>query len=84
MTCISDAIAARRGSGRLFYGWATLTVAHASANGRSVRASPLANNPYHADIELNIRPNLERRDAQKQHADDLAARAHWRERFQGA
>ena len=84
MTGIADAIAAGRGSARMFYGWAVLKVVDASANGRTVRASPLANNPYHTDIDLNIRADLERRDAQKQHADDLAARAHWKERFRPA
>jgi hypothetical protein len=80
MKDIADAVAAGRGPGRAFYGWAVLTV-RASANGRSVRASPdLPANPYHADIDLNIRAEVDRRDAQKQHADDLAARAHWKER----
>ncbi len=84
MTIIADAAAAGRGPDRKFYGWAVLTVADASANGRMVRASPLPRNSYHADIDLNIRADLERRDAQKQHADDLAARAHWRPRVHPA
>lgn len=81
MTHIANAVAAGRGPGRAFYGWAVLTVRDASGNGRSVRASPdLPANPYHADIDLNIRAEVDRRDAQKQHADDLAARAQWKER----
>lgn len=80
MTRSADAIAARRGPGRAFYGWAVVTVRHASQAGRSVRASLMATNPCHADIDLNIRADLERRDAQKQHADDLAAGAEWKDR----
>jgi hypothetical protein len=80
MTRIAEAIAAGRGPGRAFYGWAVLTVRNASANGRSVRASPLPANPCHADIDLNVGADVDRRDAQKQHADDLAARAQWKER----
>ena len=47
-------LAAARGRerGREFRGWAILTVAHAESNGRTVEATPLESNPYHADICL--------------------------------
>lgn len=60
-----------------FQGWAILTVNDALANGRSVTPSPLDENPYHADICLNLPDDNERRDRQKEHSVDLAARAYW-------
>ena len=74
-------LAAARGQerGREFHGWAILTVAHAASNGRSVEATPIESNPYHADICLNLPDGVERRELQKQHSVDLAARAVWEE-----
>lgn len=80
MAEIGDRVAQGRGSGRKFYGWATVTVAKASEDGRTIRATPQLDNIYHADIDLNIPPTGERRDAQIQHANTLAAAAEWRER----
>ena len=80
MAEIGDRIAQGRGSQRSFYGWATVTVAKASEDGRTVRATPQLDNAYHADIDLNIAPNVERRDEQIQHANTLAAAADWREK----
>lgn len=80
MAEIGDRIAEGRGPGRKFYGWATVTVAKASEDGRTVRATPQLDNTYHADIDLNIPPTVERRDTQIQHANTLAAAADWRER----
>lgn len=80
MAEIGDRIARARGSDRSFYGWAVVTVGQASKMGRTVRATPLSNNPYHADIDLNIPLSGERRDMQKQHALDLSTVAQWRER----
>ncbi|MCI0561038.1 MAG: hypothetical protein MN733_21335, partial [Nitrososphaera sp.] len=62
MAEIGERIARRRGAGRGFYGWATLSVANASADGRSVRATPQLDNIYHADIDLNVPLGPERRD----------------------
>ena len=67
----------RDGDGRDFQGWAILTASDAAANGRSVEASPLPENPYHVDSCLNLSDSGERREAQKEHALDLAARASW-------
>ena len=60
-----------------FYGWATLEVREAASNGRSVKATPDKDNPYHADIFLNLPHGDERRDVQKQHANELAALSKW-------
>ena len=75
------AIADRDGVARdaVFYGWAVLTVAQAARDGRTAIASPLPNNPYHADIRL---PTLagEDREEQKRHAQELADVSGWRGR----
>ena len=60
-----------------FYGWATLEVREAASNGRSVKATPDKDNTYHADIFLNLPHGNERRDVQKQHANELAAISKW-------
>ena len=60
-----------------FYGWATVEVSQAASNGRSVRATPREDNIYHADIFLNLPHGDERRDIQRQHANELAALSHW-------
>lgn len=83
MAEIGDRNARRRGPTRSFYGWATVTVADASEDGRSVRATPWLDNPYHADIDLNIPASVERRDIQNAHANSLAIAAEWRERPPG-
>jgi len=75
-------IAVTRGQGRSdggkdFHGWAMLTVSDAEANGRTVEASPIESNPFHADICLNLPGEGNRRDIQKRHSVDLAARASW-------
>lgn len=76
------AIATERGKGRedggkVFQGWAILTVDDAGAEGRSVKESPIDSNPFHADIWLNLPDKGDRRDMQKKHSVDLAARASW-------
>ena len=62
-----------------FYGWAVVTAEEARRNGREAIASPLNDNPYHADIRL---PELtvEDREEQKRHAQELADASRWRER----
>ena len=77
-----------KGRGATFYGWATLSADDAARAGdaefrRTVEASPLPENPYHANIVMTIPADLakkERRDIQKQHAVALAACAKWRPR----
>jgi hypothetical protein len=80
MAEIGDRVARLRGSGRTFYGWATVTVLRASQNKRSVRADPLIDNQYHAEIDLNLDNDRERRDQQREHAVELASMARWRPR----
>ena len=73
---------------RTFYGWAILTAGAARSNSdqmeyrRTIEASPLPDNRYHANIVMNL-PSAdepERRDIQKQHALALAKCAKWRPR----
>lgn len=80
MTELATARGRERGpAGKEFHGWAILTVAEAASNGRSVEATPLESNPYHADVCLNLPHDGDRREWQKQHSVDLAARAVWEE-----
>ena len=80
-TTVLAAVAQQAGQNRTpqkrFHGWGTIQVWEAASNGRSVKATPDGNNPYHADIYLNLPRDQERRDAQKQHANELAALANW-------
>ena len=64
-------------AGKTFYGWAILSADDAASNGKTVEATPIESNPYHADIRLNLPDNSHRRELQKQHSVDLAARAKW-------
>jgi len=75
---IGDKNAERRN--QTFYGWAVVSAEYAATNGRTVRAVALPDNPYHAEIQLNISQSSERRDVEKQHAVELAAAASWRGR----
>lgn len=77
----SIAIANRVGAlrGRPFYGWAVVRTHHAARSGRQVVSSPLADNPYHADIVLPAKA-VEDRDEQKRHAQELADAARWQAR----
>ena len=52
---IADNVGAARTPSATFYGWAFLTAEEADCNGRQAIASPLDNNPYHADIRLRLR-----------------------------
>lgn len=84
MAAISDDVALERSerSGRRqsFYGWATVTVQEASERRRLVHYTPKRGNIYHADIDLNTPVSPEFRDAQKEHANELAAKSKWRPR----
>ena len=64
---------------RSFYGWAVVSAQDAAASGRTLQASPMADNPFHADIVL---PALaqEDRDEQLRHARELADASRWRSR----
>lgn len=60
-------------------GWATITVKNVARSGRSVDPTPQLDNPYHADIELNLPSDEQRRkDEGRRHANELAAAACWR------
>lgn len=64
--------------GRNFYGWAVLVTERACRSGRRVRASPIAENPYHADIIL---PDSAGEDYEEQvrHAQELADDSRWQQ-----
>ena len=70
--------ARNQGHSRQFYGWAVLRVRDASANGRTVEATPTLQNRCHADIHLNV-TGEERRRQQKDHAAELADKSRWLE-----
>lgn len=74
---IADGNAAARN--RTFYGWAVVSAQKATANGRSVKAGPKRDNPYHADIVLPT-STAEDREEQIGHAQELADNSSWRER----
>ena len=61
-----------------FQGWAILTVRDARLDGRTVEATSTPDNPFHADIFLNVAEE-ERRDSQKHHAQELAKHSRWLE-----
>lgn len=77
----ANAAALVRGITRQFYGWAVVSVEDVIAVGCQVAESPLADNPYHADIVL---PDavVESADAQNQYAVALAGVANWQPRPQ--
>lgn len=66
-----------RTSGNQFRGWAVVSADTAAASERSVAASPIPGNPYHADIILPA-DTANNRIAQKNHAADMARLASWR------
>ncbi len=59
---------------RSFYGWAKIQAVHASASRRQLHATPLKDNPYHADIIL---PKNIDRDTERMHAKELAFHSKW-------
>ena len=66
-----------REGARAFYGWLAILVAAARLHGRTVRATPQPDNPYHADIDLPGAPvaDEERKTRARKHAQLLAERA---------
>jgi hypothetical protein len=73
---VSIARRAAKARKRSFYGWAELVVLSVRENGRSVIASPLPDNPYHADIVLPP-DSVECRRKQMEHAQNLADNSKW-------
>jgi hypothetical protein len=74
---ISERVAVGRGAS--FYGWAIVAVKRIRENRREVIATPLPNNPYHADILLP-EGAAEEREEQQRHAQELADASHWQDR----
>lgn len=68
--------------GRNFYGWAELSVADASEQGRAVRILPLPENQWHADIVLPDEARKKER-TRRDHAAKLAGKSKWRPRPEG-
>lgn len=66
-----------RTSGNQFRGWAVVRAEAAAASERRVAASPILDNPYHADIILPD-DTANNRATQKNHAAELASVASWR------
>lgn len=64
---------------RTFYGWAVVGVEHAEANQRRVKATPLEDNPYHAEIVLPEVTGAVRAE-QVRHAQELADVSRWQDR----
>ena len=62
---------------KIFYGWAVITANRASENSREVLATPIAKNPYHADISLPLAV-AEDREERHRHAQELADASDWR------
>ena len=71
LTKIGDAMATQRGAGRSFYGWAEISVAKASENGRQVRYTPQSENKWHADIVLPVIVQADKQERER-HAGQLA------------
>lgn len=78
MAQIGDRLAEHRN--QQFYGWAVVVVADAARDNRSVRAAPLFDDPYHAEIDLNLGDEQDLNDQQMEHANALSAAAGWRAR----
>ena len=73
--------AANRAGSRGFQGWAVVSVEDASHKGRTVKDTPILANPYHADIELPLPSDAERRKTEgTDHALELATAAEWLDR----
>ena len=72
----------KSGERRTFYGWGELSAGDAAQERRVVRAAPLPDNPWHADIVLP-EEDADDKDARWRHAEDLAALALWRPRPAG-
>ena len=67
--------AERRGPGRRFHGWGVIEAHIAAQSGRSVAATPTAENPFHADIRIPlVGATPEERDiCLRGHAQELAS-----------
>ena len=75
MAALGTKRAEQRRPRKTFYGWAVIAVRDAGSGRRWVEATPTADNPYHADIFLNV-VETELRDHQKAQALELAELSH--------
>ncbi len=73
---VAEGVASQRN--RTFYGWAVISAGGASLDSRRVEASPLTENPIHADIVLP--DEAIDREEQIMHAQLLADLSSWRAR----
>ncbi len=67
------------GRGASFYGWAIVIAKRIRENRREVVATPLPDNPYHADILLP-ETAADDREEQQRHAQELADASRWKDR----
>ena len=74
---VAERVAVWRGAN--FYGWAIVTAKRIRKNRREVIATPLPDNPYHADILLP-EGAAEDREEQQRHAQELADASRWQDR----
>ena len=74
---IAERVAAGRGAS--FYGWAIVIAKRIRENRREVIATPLPDNPYHAEILLP-EGAAEDREEQQRHAQELADASRWQDR----
>ena len=74
LTKIGDNMASQRAGKRTFYGWAELSVADASKDGRRVHATPQPENKWHADIVLPSTAETDKQERER-HAQQLAKMA---------
>ena len=65
--------------GRIFYGWAVISVEDAGRSGRVVQATPQKNNRWHVSIRLPVEAQKDEK-IRRDHADWLAANVQWRPR----
>ncbi|MDE0518479.1 MAG: hypothetical protein OXH36_02835 [Bdellovibrionales bacterium] len=68
------------GRKRSFYGWAKIEARDVRKNGGTVQATPIKDNPYHADI--NLPENIEV-DEKINYAKKLASDSKWTPRLNG-
>lgn len=74
---VAERVAAGRDAS--FYGWAIVTAKRIRENKREVVATPLPENPYHAEILLP-EGAAEDREEQQRHAQELADASRWQDR----
>lgn len=79
MARIARAREARREGERHFRGWALVRSDRAGQNGRTVKATPRCDNPFHTDIRLPVAADAwkEVKQEKRAHGQELADFARW-------